>query len=250
MIAHQRRLLTDMLAIAKEVGVQAGDGMAHKNLGIVYCSLQGDFDKAIESTCSTWRSQRRWAIERGEGMAYGNIGSAYMGGLFCRIQVTTRSTQRLKKVKNLAGGGYSILEPRQRLLVAGDSSKAIENHTQYLAITKEMGDRVWAGRTGTSGLRNVAGGLIQRDQVPTQNLAMAKEMADRVGGAWRATSSAFATSTWESTSKPAPTKKHNVRGIRARTCAHAGKSALLMGVALSLHARADRQGPAATMSEC
>ena len=60
-----------------------------------------------------------------------------------------------------------------------DSSKAIEYHTQDMAITTEMGDPV---RAGTSGLRNVAGGLIQRDQVPTQNLATSREMADRAGG--------------------------------------------------------------------
>jgi hypothetical protein len=50
-----------------------------------------------------------------------------------------------------------------------------------MAITKEMEDRVRAGRTGTSGMRNVEGGLFQRDQVPTQNMAMSKEMADRGG---------------------------------------------------------------------
>ena len=47
------------LAIAKEVGDRAGEGMAYGNLGNVYQS-RGDLPRQSSTTRRTWRLPRRW----------------------------------------------------------------------------------------------------------------------------------------------------------------------------------------------
>ncbi len=69
----------------------------------------------------------------------------------------------------------------------GDFAKAIEYHTQCLAITKEVGNLAGEGKAYAS-LGCVCDsvyqlqGALQRPSSTTQHLAIAKEVGDRVGG--------------------------------------------------------------------
>jgi tetratricopeptide (TPR) repeat protein len=64
------------LAIAKEVGDRAGEGMAYGNLGIAYQS-QGDFSKAIKYYGQRLAIAKEVGDRAGEGRAYANLGNAY-----------------------------------------------------------------------------------------------------------------------------------------------------------------------------
>jgi len=67
-------------------------------------------------------------------------------------------------------------------LVAGGLCKAIQYHTQCLAIAKEVGDRAGEGRANgnLSNAYDSQGHLAKAIEYHTQHLAIAKEMGDRV----------------------------------------------------------------------
>ena len=67
---HRQRL-----AIAKEVGDRAGEGLTYGNLGNAYRS-QGDFSKAIEHHGQRLAIAKEVGDRAGEGMAYGNLALA------------------------------------------------------------------------------------------------------------------------------------------------------------------------------
>jgi tetratricopeptide (TPR) repeat protein len=79
----------------------------------------------------------------------------------------------------MAGAIHSTLGNAYNSL--GDFSKAIEYHTQHLAIANEVGD--WAGEGGANGNLGCAyhsqGDFSQAIAHHTQNLAIAKEVGDR-----------------------------------------------------------------------
>ena len=67
---------TPHLAIAKEVGDRAEEGMAYGNLGNAYRS-QGDFSKAIEYHTQCMAIAKEVGDRAGEGRTYGNLGNSY-----------------------------------------------------------------------------------------------------------------------------------------------------------------------------
>ena len=63
-----------VLAIAKEVGDRAGEGMAYGCLGIAYDS-QGDFSKVIEHHAQDLAITKEVGDRAGEGRTQGNLGT-------------------------------------------------------------------------------------------------------------------------------------------------------------------------------
>jgi tetratricopeptide (TPR) repeat protein len=83
------------------------------------------------------------------------------------------------------GGGHGVQEPRHRVCFAGDYdyAKAIEYHTQHLAIAKEAGDQAGEGAAyGNLGIAYVSlGDCAKAIEYQAQHLAIAKEVGDRAG---------------------------------------------------------------------
>jgi tetratricopeptide (TPR) repeat protein len=170
------------LTIAKEVGDRAGEGgKAYGNLGNAYQSL-GDFSKAIEYHTQTWRLQRRWATGRGRAGRTGTSASRTVAGGLCEgHRVPRAATWRLQR-RWATGRGRAGRTGTSASRIA----KAIEYHTQHLAIAKEVGDRAGEGRAyGNLGSAYESQGDFQGHQYHTQHLAIAKEVGDRAGRAGR-----------------------------------------------------------------
>jgi tetratricopeptide (TPR) repeat protein len=158
---------TQHLAIAKEVGDRAGEGMAYGNLGNAYES-QGDYAKAIEPQTQRLAIAKEVGDRAGEGMAYGNLGISYLS--------------------------------------LGNISKAIEYHGQHLAIAKEVGLRAREGG---------AYGNLGTCHVHLNEYAKAV----------------------------AYFKAQHALAMSLKLAHVQSDAALNMGVALTLHVRAARQGP-------
>ena len=102
---------------------------------------------------------------------------------------------------------YSILGNTYHSL--GDFKKAIEYHTEHLAIAKEVGDRAGrAGRTGTS-----ATGTSERPSSTTRRTwqLQRKEVGDRAGRAGRTRTSASRFSRWGTSARPSSTTRSTWR---------------------------------------
>ena len=68
---------TQDLAIAKEVGDRAGEGITYGNIGCVYHE-QGDFANAIEYLAQDLAIAKEVGNRAGEGTANGNLGTCHM----------------------------------------------------------------------------------------------------------------------------------------------------------------------------
>jgi tetratricopeptide (TPR) repeat protein len=197
------------LTMAKEVGDRAGQGAAYANLSNAYQS-QGDFSKAIKYHTQDLAIAKEVGDRAGEGGACGNLGNVYQS--------------------------------------QGDYAKAIEYHTQDLAIAKE-GDRAGGGQgVREPGQRvSVAGGLQQGHR---SRLAIAKEVSDRAGEA-RACGNLGSGHLYLNKSNlylflkaVAYFEAQHALAISLKLAHMQSDAALNMGVALTLHVRAARKGPA------
>jgi tetratricopeptide (TPR) repeat protein len=83
----------------------------------------------------------------GEGGAYGNLGNAYrsQGDVTKAIEYHTQHLAIAKEVGDRAGEGITYGNIGCAYRSQGDFGKAIEYHTQDLAIAKEVGDRAGEG---------------------------------------------------------------------------------------------------------
>ena len=87
----------------------------------------------------------------GEGMAYGNLGNTYdsqgdfRASFSKAIEYHTQDLAIAKEVGDRAGEGRAYANLGNAYQSQGDFSKAIDHHGQHLAIAKEVGDRVGEG---------------------------------------------------------------------------------------------------------
>ena len=91
----------------------------------------------------------------GEGVAYGNLGSAYgsQEDFSKAIKHHTQDLAIATEVGNRAGESVAYANLGSAYGSQGDFSKAIKHHGQHLAIAKEVGDRAGRARqTLTSAL--------------------------------------------------------------------------------------------------
>jgi hypothetical protein len=97
------------------------------------------------------------------------------GGLFPGDRVPHAVPGNCQGGGRPGGGGHGVREP--------DFSRAIEYHTQCLAIAKEVGDRAGEG-TAYGSLGNAyksLGDFSRAIEYHTQRLEIAKEVGDRAG---------------------------------------------------------------------
>ena len=134
----------------------------------------------------------------------------------------------------------------------GDYSKAIEYHTQDLAIAKEVGDRAVEG--GAYGNLGNAYGL-QEDfskaiEHHAQQQAIAMEAGDRAGGgiAYGTLGNCFMHLN-EYVKAVAYFEEQHALAMSLKIARMQSDAALNMGVALTLDVRAGRQGPAASADQ-
>jgi tetratricopeptide (TPR) repeat protein len=129
----------------------------------------------------------------------------------------------------------------------GDYAKAIAYHTQHLAIVKELGDRAGEGAVyGNLGnAYQLLGDFSKAIAYHTQHLAIAKEVDDRAGeGRAYGNLGTCHMHLNEYDKSVAFFEAQHALAI-SLTLAHVqSDAALTMGVALILHDRASRQGPA------
>jgi len=175
-------------------------------ISVLLYQLQGGFSKAIAYHTQCLAIAKEVGDRAGEGHAYGNLGNAYQS--------------------------------------QGDYAKAIAYQTQCLAITKEVGDRVGEGMA-YGNLGNVyheQGDFAKAIAYHTQDLAIAKEVGDRAGegkaclnlGTGHMHLNVKAVAYFEAQHALATSLK--LAHVQSR-------AALNIGVALTLHVRAARQGP-------
>jgi tetratricopeptide (TPR) repeat protein len=197
------------LAIAKEVGDRAGEGKAYGNLGNAYQS-QGDYAKAIEYHTLHLAIAKEVGDRAGEGRAYANLGIAYdaQGDFNKAIEYHTMDLAIAKEVGDRAGEGTAYGNLGIVYQSQGDFSKAIEYHGKHLAIAKEVGDRAGEGRA----YGNLGTGHMHLN---------------------------------ECVKAVAYFEAQHVMATSLKLAYVQSEAALNMGVALTRHVRAARQGPVA-----
>jgi tetratricopeptide (TPR) repeat protein len=131
----------------------------------------------------------------------------------------------------------------------GSFSKAHEYHKEHLAIAKEVGDRAGEGRAYANvGIAYQSqGDFIKAIGYHAQDLAIAKEVGDRAGEG-RAYGNLGTCHMYlnEYVKAVAFFESKHVVAISLKLAHVQSSAALNMGVALTLHVWAARQGPAAT----
>jgi tetratricopeptide (TPR) repeat protein len=198
----------EQLVIAKEVGDRAGEGESYGLLGMAYQSL-GKFSNAIEYHMQSLAIAKEVGDRTRQGAAYLSLGIAYKARLeFSKaIECYTQRLAIAKEVGDRAGEGTAYGNLGNAHGSLGDFSQAIKYHTQCLEIAKEVGNR----RTETLAYGNLG------------TFTMCLNEYDKAV-AYHKAQHALATSL-----KLANTQR---------------EAALNVGVALTLHVRAARQGPA------
>ena len=181
---------------------------------------------------------------------YSTLGRAYRN-LGCFSKALEHHNEHLtmaKEVGDRAGQGAAYANLSNAYQSQGDFSKAIKYHTQDLAIAKE-GDRAGGGQgVREPGQRvSVAGGLQQGHR---SRLAIAKEVSDRAGEA-RACGNLGSGHLYLNKSNlylflkaVAYFEAQHALAISLKLAHMQCDAALNMGVALTLHVRAARKGPA------
>jgi tetratricopeptide (TPR) repeat protein len=236
------------LAIAKEVGDRAGEGAAYGNLGIAYES-QGDFSKAIKYHAQHLAIATEVGDRAGEGKAYANLGIAYQSqGDFS--QAMTYHAQDLAIARRWATGrgragrtGTSASRMSRR----GTSARPSRTTRRTWRLQRRWATgRGRAGRTGTSGARmSRMGDFSQAITYHAQHLAIAKEVGDRAGeGKAYANLGSCHMHLIEYDKAVAYFKAQHASGMSLKLAPLQSDAALNMGVALTLHFRAARQGTA------
>jgi tetratricopeptide (TPR) repeat protein len=239
---------TQCLAIAKEVGDRAGEGQAYAHLGISYGSL-GDFAKAIKYHTQCLMIAKEVGDRAGESGAYGNLGIAYhlLRDFAKAIKYHAQCLAIARELGDRAGEGQAYGNLGNAYDSLGDYAQAIEHHTQDLAIANEVGDRAGEG-TAYGNLGNAyhsLGDFAKAIDYHAQHLEIAKELGDR-GGEGRA---------YANLGTCHMHLKEYVRALAYFEAQHSlatslklahvqSDAALNMGVALTLHVRAARQGTA------
>jgi tetratricopeptide (TPR) repeat protein len=129
----------------------------------------------------------------------------------------------------------------------GDYEKAIEYHTQHLAIAKEVGDRAGEGRAyGNLGIAYQSqGDFSNAVEHHGQRLAIAKEVGDRAGeGAAYSNLGTCHMHLNEYVKAIAYFEAQHALALSLKLAYVQSDAALNMGVALTLDVRAARQGTA------
>ena len=132
-------------------------------------------------------------------------------------------------------------------LSLGDYAKAIEYHTQHLAIAKEVGDRAGKGRAYANlgctygSQENYAKAIDYH----TQYLAIAKEVGDRAGeGKAYKNLGTCHMHLNEYVNAVAYFEAHHAMAMSLKLAHMQSDAAINIGVSLTLHVRAARRGPA------
>jgi tetratricopeptide (TPR) repeat protein len=242
-IEHHKEHLT----MAKEVGDRAGEGQAYGNLGIAHQS-QGDFSKAIEYHGQHLAIAKEVGDRAREGMAYGNLGCAFrsQGDFSKAIEYHGQRLAIAKEVGDRAGEGSAYGNLGIAYCCQGDFSKGIKHHGQHLAIAKEVGDRAGEG-AAYANLGNAyksQGDFSQAIEHHGQDLAIAKEVGDRAGeGLAYGNLGTCHMHLNEYVNAVAYFEAQHALAISLKLAHVQSDAALNMGVALTLHVRAARQGP-------
>ena len=144
----------------------------------------------------------------------------------------------------LAGAIHSMLGNAHHSL--GDFSQAIKYHTQDLEIAKEVGDRAGEGKAyGNLGIAHHSlGDFSQAIKYHTQDLAIAEEVGDRAGeGMSYALLGTGHMHLNEYVKAVAYFEAQHALAVSLKLAHVQSHAALKMGIALTLHVRAVRQGP-------
>jgi tetratricopeptide (TPR) repeat protein len=239
---------TQCLAIAKEVGDRAGEGTASGNLGNAYWALRA-CAKAIEYHTQHLAIAKEVGDRAGEGRAYASLGCAYdsQGGHAKAIHYHTQCLAIAKEVGDRAGEGGAHANLGIAYDSQGGHAKAIKYHGQHLAIAKEIGDRAGEGKAyGNLGNAHQSlGDFSISIEHFAQCLAIAKEVGDRAGeGRAYGCLGNCHMHLNEYVKAVAYLKAQHALAISLKLAHMQSRATLNMGVALALHARAARQGPA------
>ena len=199
-------------------------------------SRLGQYQRAIEHHTQALAISRRSGTVRARAVT--SATSATCRGMRrIGRSSTTRRRWHLAGDRGPAGRGQSPRQPRQRVLQpgavsAGDRAparrrwpsreigdrqgegrssatsaaydslgqyqRAIEHHTQALAISREIGDRQAEGITSATSATRTSAGAYQRAIGHTQALAISREIGDRQGEGNTSTTSATRTTAWGS----------------------------------------------------
>jgi tetratricopeptide (TPR) repeat protein len=241
------------LEIAKELGDRAEEGRAYGNLGSTYQAL-GDFGNVIEYKTQHLLITQEVGDRAGEGRAYGNLGSAYqaLGDFAKAIENTKQHLSIAQEVGDRAGegGAYGNLGSAYQAL--GDFAKAIEHKVQHLSITQEVGDRAGEGKAyGNLGNAYWShGDFSEAIEHHTQGLTIAQEVGNRAGEGLTCNNLGIChMHLGEFVKAAACHKAQHATGIELGLAHMQSQAAMGMGVALRLHVRAARQGPAVAIPQ-
>ncbi|WP_225886713.1 CHAT domain-containing protein [Leptolyngbya sp. PCC 6406] len=135
------------LAIAREIGDRAGEGITLGNLGVVYRNL-GQYNRAIDLYEQHLAIAREIGDRAGEGRALGNLGNAYnsLGQYNRAIDFYEQQLAITREIGDRAGEGRALGNLGAAYNSLGQYNRAIDFYEQQLAITREIGDRAVEGR--------------------------------------------------------------------------------------------------------
>jgi tetratricopeptide (TPR) repeat protein len=244
---------TQWLGIAQEVGDRAGEGRAYGHLGAAYEAL-GDFSKAVKCHRQHLAIAKEVGDRAEEGRANGNLGSTYqaLGDFANVIEYKTQHLLITQEVGDRAGEGRAYGNLGSAYQALGDFSKAIENTKQHLSIAQEVGDRAGEGKAyGNLGNAYwLHGDFSEAIEHHTHGLTIAQEVGNRAGEGLTCNNLGIChMHLGEYVKAAACHKAQHAMGIELGLAHMQSQAAMGMGVALRLHVRAVRKGPAAATSQ-
>ena len=179
-------LLTQALAIAREVGDRWSEGAVLGNLARCHWRL-GDYRQAIDLYTQALAIARETGDRHGEGAVLGNLGLCHvsLGDYRQAIDLLTQALAIARDIGDRHGEGVQLGNLGLCHRHLGDYRQAIDLLTQALAIARDIGDRHGEGRRiGRLGLcHRDLGDYRQAIDLHTQALAIARDIGDRHGEA-------------------------------------------------------------------
>jgi tetratricopeptide (TPR) repeat protein len=179
-------LYEQSLAIFREIGDKAGEGVTLNNIGQIY-DARGDYPAALKYLKQSLAIYREIGDKEGEGTTLNNISQIYdaRGDSATALTYLEQSLGISREIGDKQGEGITLSNIGLIYHAKGDSATALTYLEQSLIIRREIGDKEGEGTT----LNNISQIYDARSDYPTalkyleQSLAITQEIGDRRGEA-------------------------------------------------------------------
>jgi len=179
-------LYEQSLAIRREIGFKAGEGVTLNNIGQIYAA-RGDYVAALQYLEQSLSISREVGDKEMEGATLDNIGQSYhdRGDYDKALLLYEQSLVIRREIDDKEGEGTTLNNIGQIYDAKGDYDKALLLYEQSLAISQEIGDKAGEGATmnNISQIYSARGDSTTALKYLEQSLAISREIGDKDGEA-------------------------------------------------------------------